>query len=324
MDRTQDSTLAGPSALARVLGKLGGIDVVDQLTSLSGSDFGTVMLEVSRRRAANQTAASILRRYQRDRFVVPASTSWQALRRAEDLLIAQLAPEFYVLALAPLVPLGTHSVLGTVSQDKVITATRACEVTADATNALALEAAVRRLHSRDLGLDRDDAVRLAAVQRVVRAQRFEAGWSAHFTLFAMVTAGRDQGGHRFQRTAVCEQVWCAAAGLAAAGLAGIQVAVTARSEAGEKIAAGVTADLGSGALTVVADQDRQSGRGYYRDRCFKINAVADGEPQEFGDGGFTDWSARLTTSAKERLLISGIGVDRVAAVLEPPDRTAAS
>lgn len=33
---------------------------------------------------------------------------------------------------------------------------------------------------------------------------------------------------------------------------------------------------------------------------------------EFGDGGFTDWSQRLVASSKERLLISGLGIDRVA------------
>jgi hypothetical protein len=31
------------------------------------------------------------------------------------------------------------------------------------------------------------------MQRVVRAQRFPDGWSAHFSLLAMVTAGRDTG-----------------------------------------------------------------------------------------------------------------------------------
>lgn len=40
-----------------------------------------------------------------------------------------------------------------------------------------------------------DDVRLAAVQRVVRAQRFDGtGRFAHFTLFGLVSAGRDSGG----------------------------------------------------------------------------------------------------------------------------------
>ena len=52
---------------------------------------------------------------------------------------------------------------------------------------------------------------------------------------------------------------------------------------------------------------------YYRDLCFKVTAYADGEPREIGDGGFTDWTARLTANAKERLLILGLSTDRLAA-----------
>ena len=62
------------------------------------------------------------------------------------------------------------------------------------------------------------------------------------------------------------------------------------------------------------DDAREKGRGYYLDVCFKVNAApaAGGELAEIGDGGFTDWTARLTANAKERLLISGYGLDRLA------------
>ena len=61
-------------------------------------------------------------------------------------------------------------------------------------------------------------------------------------------------------------------------------------------------------------QRAESGRGYYRELCFKLNVWAGGQWEEIGDGGFTDWTARLTASDKERLLISGVGIDRVAAL----------
>jgi hypothetical protein len=54
-------------------------------------------------------------------------------------------------------------VLETVNQHKIVTAIRACKVAADPTNALALEAAVRRMSPAH------GKVRLAATQRVVRA-----------------------------------------------------------------------------------------------------------------------------------------------------------
>ena len=122
---------------------------------------------MARRRAASQTAASVLRRYRSDRFVQPAGAPWHRLRQAEDTLAASLPAKYELLTLAPLVPLGTHSALGPVSQDKVVTAMRACEAAADPTNALALEAATRRFAHRDA------VVTLAAFQRVVRAQQVQ-------------------------------------------------------------------------------------------------------------------------------------------------------
>jgi hypothetical protein len=303
-------------ALDRVAREIGGMDVVDRLAALSGSDFTTVMLEIVRRRAAAETAATVLRRYQHDRFVRPGGTPWASGRRAEDVLLGCLPPETDVVPLAPLVPLGTHSALATVSQHKVVTAVRACEVAADPTNALALEAAVRRAGTRS------GVVRLAAVQRVVRAQRPPAGWAAHFGLFATVTAGRDQGSLRFELAALSEQLRFAVAALRAAGVGRVQVALTPLSDAGRRIAAATTEDLAVTAPSadIVTDDKRAGGRGYYRDLCFKVNALADGDSavdgtvEEIGDGGFTDWTARLLADRKERLLITGYGTDRLASL----------
>jgi len=107
------------------------------------------------------------------------------------------------------------------------------------------------------------------------------------------------------------------AGLAAAGLRHIHVALTPLGDAGERIAAAVVDELDhdrgpAAAAVIVLDHTRQLGRGYYRDLCFKVNAHVRGELMEIGDGGFTDWTAQLTASRKERLLISGVGLDRLA------------
>ena len=295
-------------AVDRVAREVGGMELVDRLAALSGSDFTTVMLEVVRRRAARETPATVLRRYRHDRFVRPGGTPWRPARRAEDALLGCLPPQTEVVPLAPLVPLGTHSALATVSQHKVVTAIRACEVAADPTNALALEAAVRRAGRAS------EFVRLAAVQRVVRAQRFPAGWAAHFGLFATVTAGRDTGSGRFEQAALAEQFRFAVAALRGAGVARVQVALTPLSEAGERIAASTAAALAAEPAVIVTDHDRSAGRGYYRDLCFKVNALVDGAPGEVGDGGFTDWTARLMADGKERLLIAGYGIDRLVAV----------
>jgi hypothetical protein len=306
----------------RVLEAIGGQAAVAGLASLSGSDFTILMLAVARQRAARETPASLLRRYRTDRFVSPAGTGWPLLRAAEATLTEHLPTGTELLMLPPLVPLGCHSLLGPMSQDKVVTTMRAVEVAADPTNALALEAAVRRRTG-----DPRAVVRLAAVQRVVRAQRPPPGNLPHFSLLGMVTAGRDDGGHRFEREAVAEHARSLVAGLAAAGLGAAQLAVTPLSPAGETIAAALPGELADAQVEIVVDRERQAGRGYYRDLCFKLNVATAGpagsgpaekrpgaEWAEVGDGGFTDWTALLTASAKERLLISGVGIDRVVAL----------
>ena len=79
------------AALSRVLQAIGGVEVVERLAGLSGSDFTTVMLDVARRRAAAQTPATVLRRYRSDRFVQPGGVPWRRLRRAEDVVVAEPA-----------------------------------------------------------------------------------------------------------------------------------------------------------------------------------------------------------------------------------------
>ena len=52
------------------------------------------------------------------------------------------------------------------------------------------------------------------------------------------------------------------------------------------------------------------GAGYYAGLRFKIMArTADGE-LDVGDGGLTDWTARLAASGKERCLISCVSTER--------------
>jgi hypothetical protein len=291
----------------RVLRRVGGSSAVTRLAGLTASDFTSLMLAVARQRAARETPASLLRRYRADRFVQPAETDSRLIRTAEDMLAAHLVPGTELVTLPPLVPLGCHAVLGPMSQDRVVTAMRAVEVAADPTNALALEAAVRR-RAGELAA----VVRLAAFQRVVRAQLPQPGFLPHFGVLGLATAGRDDGGFRFERTAVAEHVRSVVTGLGALGLAPARLALTPLSSAGETIAAALPAELTGTPVEIVLDRERDSGRGYYRALCFKIN-VADAVTAwaEVGDGGFTDWTARLAASEKERLLISGVGIDRV-------------
>lgn len=311
---TEDSSV-GP-ALRRVLAQAGGPELLDLLADkLSGADLTTLLLEVFRRRASGLTAAEVMRRYRTDRFMAPASTDIAALRRTEDMLLSMLPDGFQTLVLAPVVPLATHSAVATVDPRKVIATIRGSEVAADPTNALALEAAQRRSQLLAANPRSTAPVRLAASQRVVRAQYFDAapGRLAHFQLFSMVTAGRDIGNRTFEQQHLTEHLTFAARAVSAAGAQHIEVRLTCLDEAFNPLLTRTRNALArTPDVDVLDDPGRMTGRGYYTSLCYKVYAAIAGQRLEIADGGFVDWTQQLTGNRKERPLIGGFGVDRLA------------
>lgn len=309
------------SALRRVVDRSGGPQLLDQLADeISGADLTTLLLEVYRRRAQRLSPAEVMRRYRTDRFVAPSPISFAALRRVEDTFVAALPEGFDVLVLAPVLPLAAQSAVSTVDPRKVIATVRGTEFAADPTNALALEAAVRRTAALAADTRSAAPVRLAASQRVTRAQRFDGpGMFAHFQLFGLVTAGRDTGSRAFEQEHLAEHLRFAVRALTAAGAQRTQLRLTALDEAARpdieqtRLA---LADLPSAEL--LEDPHRSAGRGYYTGLCFKIFADIAGQLTEIGDGGFVHWTQLLTGNNKERLLTSGYGIERLAAA---PDAT---
>ena len=117
----------------------------------------------------------------------------------------------------------------------------------------------------------------------------------------MVTAGRDEGSLRFERAALAEHLRFAVAGLRAADLLQIQVALTPLSNAGERVAAAVAAEVAALSADIVIDHDRCE-RARLLPRCLlQGQCLVDGATTEIGDGGFTDWTAKLLANRKERL-----------------------
>ena len=304
-----------------VLARSGTPDLLDILAErLQGTELTTLLLQAMRRRASRLSPPDVLRSYLQDRFVTPGPVPFGRLREAENALLASLPADFETLVLAPLVPLGTHSVLGPVDQNRVVSTVRRTEIAADPTNALALEAAVRRRamvasDPRSAGL-----VKLAASQRVVRGQRFEAADAfAHFHLFALATAGRDVGDLRFERDSAVEHVRFAALALLRGGVSNVTVELTdlAGNEA-VPIRDAVRDGLAHvHHVDVVDNPDRPDARGYYAIFCFKARAIIQGRTFEIADGGLVDWTQRLVPSRKERLFTSGLGVERLALAMDP-------
>lgn len=220
-----------------------------------------------------------MRRWGEDRFVAPATADPRRLATLVAEAWARLPTEFAGVELAPLAPLGTCAAVGDVDQHRIVSTVRGSEVVSDPTNALALEAAVRR---RVTG----DEVHLATHHRAVRAQRFGPGMSAHFTLFALVSSGRDRGSRSTELDFLGRHLAAWRALLAPS--------------------------LGPDGFSV----SYQDGAPYYAGLRFKILAETADGPREIGDGGLTDWTAQLCADAKERCLISCVSTERWLGLLQ--------
>jgi len=307
--------------LRRILDRWGGVELLEVLSGeLSGADLTSLLLEVMRRRAERLSPADVMRQYRTDRFTRPAAIDGRDLRRVENAMLAALPDDFDVLTLAPVLPLGAHSAVAAVDPRNVIATIRRTEVAADPTNGLALEAAVRRQRALKESPRTAEPVRLATSQRVTRAQQFGGPISfAHFQLLGVVTAGRDTGSHAFERQHLIEHFRFAVGGLAATGASHVEIAITRLGEAADALLALAEQEFaGQPGVRVVDAPERESGRAYYQCLCFKINAAYSGsdgtvpDEVEISDGGFVDWTAKLLGNRKERLLISGHGLDRLA------------
>lgn len=295
--------------LRRIERELGVPDLAERLgTRIQQADLHSLLLEVFRRRASGRTPADVLADFGSNRFVRPATADPRALARFDAAAFAALPREFEPIELSPVCPLGTSSVLATVHQDKALASIRSVEVLSDATNVLALECAARRRKSQA-------PVHLAASHRHLRTSLFQGPLSfAHFRLFVLCSAGHDSRDVRFHPSALDAHLsfYTQLARDFMGPAFVLRIALT-------DLASETPRDVWRKSYPhaeFVFDPDRSSGRGYYSDVCFKIHARdPKGEWLELGDGGAVDWSQKLLSNAKERLVISGISSERICALV---------
>ncbi len=310
--------------LRRIEREAGLPGLTGALSGLRPSDLQTLLLEVFRRRAAETSPSSLLRAYDQNRFVRPASVS--ATRLAElDTIALKLLQEagWAVVELSPIAALGTVSVLGPIDQHNVVSALRGCEVMADVTNSLALECAVRRRALLRAQRRSSELVRVGSVARVVRGQHFgAAGATPHFRLLGLCTAGRDEGSLGFERRSLSEHLAAHVrlterfrqAGL---GVGAVRVSLTNLGDKQHRSAWNAVRDELRGrfpSVDIDYDDSGATGGSYYEHLRFHVYAeLSSGPALKLSDGGFTSWTRKLLGNAKERLLISGMGLERLGA-----------
>jgi hypothetical protein len=286
---------------------------------LSPTDLQSLLLEVYRLQSHKRQASDVLASYETDRFVQPSSVSPGRLLAWEQTAFSCLPHEVEPLALSPVCPLGTSSAIAKVDQNWVVSTARNTEVVSDSTNVLALECALRR--RRLLRIDPRSAtpVHLAASHRLLRAQRYENPEAVtHFSTFSMCSAGRDQGNLRFEIAALGMHIRFYLEALRAflGQETPLHVSMTdfglpPRHPVLEaRLLSQFRAEFEG--LDCSIDEARTSGKGYYRDLCFHIHVThPGGQRLELVDGGLVDWTALLLSSRKERLIVSGIGSERL-------------
>lgn len=312
--------------LDRILREAAETDLLTALAErLAPTDLQSLLLEVYRRRAAVQSPAALLAAYERNPFVRPSPVGPATMLELDRLALSLATPPFEPVELAPVCPLGTASTVASVDQNKAVVTVRNTEVVADSTNVLALEcAARRRVHRRTPG-EAARQVDLCATHRLLRPQSFTGpGMFAHFRVFALCSAGRDLGAHRFELDTLARHVtfylrFFAAAAREGYPLSAVRVAITdlTGGTMHDALEAGVMAPLRDRFpdTRLAFDPDRTGGRNYYDGLCFAVYAVDPaGAEQLLVDGGCTTWTQQLLSDQKERLVISGVRTERLCAV----------
>ncbi|MEI6285488.1 MAG: hypothetical protein WCP79_03205 [Bacillota bacterium] len=306
--------------LNRILRMFEQTDAITVLKEkLEPTDLQSLLLEIFRVRAGNVTIPKLLWQYQNNRFVTPSTVDYRKILELDTLAFSLLPAGYQALELAPVSPLGTCSALAPTDQNKVLSTIRNTEVNADSTNSLALEYAAQRRQQKNSV----ENLKLAASQRVVRAQKFTnvKGVLAHFRLLSLCSGGQRKVGISAELEAVTEQLHYYLKLLAAVE----QMAIFAPSpridilvydeQWLEAIAKYFTYSTVAGTrISVQLFEGKQSYYQLLRYNIYATNTL--GEEYFLCDGGFTDWTRRLLGNNKEWFLISGVGTERLITCFE--------
>ncbi len=181
--------------LARIAAQTGIARLVPALSQeIPPSDLQSLLMHVYQARTAGFREVDMLQRAERG-LVASSKVDGRVLNEF-DRTAFRVAERFEAVELSPVGPLGMNRVLGGIDQNNVVTTIRNAEVLGDPTTALALECWRRRKNKPQSAAE---TLRLCTSQRLIRMQPFdEPGYTPHFRLFALVTAGRDRGSDAFE------------------------------------------------------------------------------------------------------------------------------
>ena len=280
---------------------------------LSNSDMQSLLIETFRNRSLNTTPSKVLNDYRDSRFYSPSEIPQDVFNRFDLLAYSLLSGDWHSLDLSPVTPLGTCTSISNLSQNRMLSTIRNSEVVADPTNTMALKAALMRKECLDNNAKSAQIINCCSSHRLLRAQSFEEEkFSAHFRVFALVSAGRDTGNFTLEMVQLEEHIrfylsLCSKLNI-------ITEAEVHVSDFTGKFSTSLLeemfARLGESFNEVgfLLDPDRVEARNYYTPLAFRIRFMdQEGRTWDLVDGGFTNWTQLLLNSRKERFLSSAIG-----------------
>ena len=288
--------------------------LTNKLTNeLSPSDFNSLLTEIFSLRAENISPNEMLKLYTQNHYAKPAACNAAQYRRLEaDMLCAAEDKGAQSIILSPASLFGCCSAFGTVSQNKIISATRNLEILSDATNMLALYVAAE-IKKGTLSHDKKP-IHLCTTHRHIRYYaKLSSRVLPHFGIFTMVSAGKSRSSYGFEIEALLFHLdyyldyWLKKHGS--------MLSVTFNRRAGYKDSNGFFHRVIEAIKSVFSDieiliDEQENNTIYYKGLQATINANVEGNTFEIGDIGFTDWTQKLLNNTSERLLISAMALDR--------------
>ena len=298
----------------RILSQFGDMELVEKLSALQNADFNSLMLKIFQSQAQKTTPAEIVKAFQTNRFSVPSELDPVAYHILEtEFLLAAQKSDIKTVLLSPAVPFASSSVFGCVDQNNVVSAVRGTEILSDPTNMVAIILA-EQLKSKKV--DNKTPIHYCTTARVLRAQVFPntKRHFAHFGVFCIVSSGKDKGSYSCEKELFIKQLAFYEELLLKKYNAKLSVVLRKRRgyTDGDGFL-GIMAELVKNELPDVplAFDLEHSDNNYYKGINYNINMEKDGSKIEIGDGGFVDWTQKMTGNKRERCLISGIGLDRL-------------
>lgn len=164
------------------------------------TDIQSLLLILYENLTRRMTTKDIIDQYRQNRFVQPCDLSQKELFGFDNLIFGVIPKEFESIELSPVSPLGANSILTKINQKNVLSTVRNIEVVADTTMSLALECTRKRNQLlRDNPINSQE-INLCASHRCIRLQQFakNLGFTPHFRVFGVCTAGRDVGHEKFE------------------------------------------------------------------------------------------------------------------------------